>query len=57
VERGVTEVDDVVLSALIKMNAPTAVGSSALLGIKCHLDLLDNKTAPDNRRNAIARQQ
>jgi hypothetical protein len=33
VERGVTEVGDLMLFVLIKVNAPTAVGSSALLGI------------------------
>jgi hypothetical protein len=32
VQGGVTGVGDVMLSVLIKVNAPTAVGSSALLG-------------------------
>jgi hypothetical protein len=32
VERGVAEHDDVMLSVIIIMNAPMAVGSSALLG-------------------------
>ena len=30
-ECGVTELDDVMLSVIIKVNAPSAVGSSALL--------------------------
>jgi hypothetical protein len=29
----VAELDDVMLSVIVKMNAPTAVGSSALLGV------------------------
>jgi hypothetical protein len=32
VESGVAELGDMMLSVLIKVNAPTAVGSSALLG-------------------------
>jgi hypothetical protein len=34
VERGVVELGDVILSVIVIMNAPTAVGSSALLGVR-----------------------
>jgi hypothetical protein len=34
VERGVAELGDVILSVIVKVNAPTAVGSSALFGIE-----------------------
>jgi hypothetical protein len=33
-ESGTAELGDVMLSVIIKVNAPTAVGSSALLGHK-----------------------
>jgi hypothetical protein len=51
VESGVAELGDVMLSVIVIMNAPTAVGSSALLGVSVNPIQVSILYREDQRRN------